>query len=195
MGDIQSDVEVHSAGMVVLRDGSAHSLSSGYIQRRIRQRAAKLHITARLDVELPERNHRHLVLDGTAVDGIASVELEVLLGRIGHGEVAATFKIHVAGGIGAEQAMDLCGIVDADIHGDIHVLRTAGHLIVNTRTVLEIHEFHEVGQRVVDREGRVCEDVGHIGVAKDPEPSEHPEVIEGTAKHGIEVNEDFAVGQ
>ena len=72
----------------VTTDRGTHPFHGGQADGRIQDRTIPLHITARLDGERFQGDDRHGILEGTARQGVASVEQHVTLGCVLERQVA-----------------------------------------------------------------------------------------------------------
>ena len=84
--------------------------------------------------------------------------------------------------------------IDAQHHVDVSVL-VAWLVVVSG--IIEGDKLHEIIKTVVNRQGRIFQDIGHVGLFQDVELTSNIKIgdsaLDGTCKIGIDSTEDGAV--
>lgn len=177
-------------GRVVFRHGSLHPLFGGDVERGVHHVAEEVDIASLDELERFERDDRQGILHFAAARREASREAHVALLVEAEVERAAAFDVDVARLVVAEFAAEVCRLADVQGHREVHAHdgrrgRSRG------RAVGEIDEVDKPFELVFDREGRVFQDVGHVGVAEQVEPSVDVDVLHRAAHRGVNVRIDF----
>ena len=108
LGELDTTVEVYGTTAAALAYGGLDALGSGDVQLRVHGVARELDVAAVLYGKGLERDDRERVFHLAAVGREASRQAHVALLRKAHGEVAATFKVHIVLPVFTQTAAEAC---------------------------------------------------------------------------------------
>ena len=193
--DLHTHIERHGARLVVFNHRCPHALLGGAIERWVHHVAREVDITSLDDVERLERDNGQRVFHLAAVGREASRQAHVALLRKAHGEVAATFEVHIVLPVFTQTAAEACSIADGDAQREVESADFQRRVFLNSGRVAEGNKLHEVVQAVVHRQRRIPENVGHVGAVENLEFAADADVVRRSLERSEIVGIDLSIEQ